>query len=334
MKYLNLLLLTIVLQSCNSQNNKRMNQIDYKEKLLDLAIHKPNKPIYLYGFNYSNVNIEVYFNNQLFFKSYWRGGETDENHFVNHLLSTNKKQKLKIIVKPVNDSVFNFQSYYSFYLYELPNRSVFRKDEWLGKRELLNYKTDEFARDSTGGFSVDSEGETIGYIKEKRLEGKTYNEKEFEFKADFNIENEELNNAKDLRNLDWDSLQQQVLAEYKRFTNSVDDKKEEVFWGMWYNKIKNVTKYNYFIERDINDVIEEAEAIYSQANFLALENYEMRFYDQGRLVCFESTVDDLKLKGKSPLIATAKQRDDSIYKLPIQFYFYMPNDSDELKIMY
>ena len=219
-------------------------------------------------------------------------------------------------------------------MYELPNRSVFRKDKWVGKRELLNYKTNEFARDSTGDFAVDSAGETIGYIKDKRLEGKVYDEKEFEFKADFDIENKELSKAKDLRKLDRDSLKQKVLNKYQRFANSVNDKNKEVFWEMWYNKIKDVVKNNYFLEKDINDVVEEAESIYSQAKFLPIENYEMIFYDEGRLVCFESTVDDLKLKGKSPLIGTAKQHDGSVYKKPIQFYFYMPKDSNELQIMY
>lgn len=87
----------------------------------------------------------------------------------------------------------------------------------------------------------------------------------------------------------------------------------------------------------LEDVVRQSELLLQQAHFPTIDNnYNVVFYDQGRLVCFESKSQERDLKEKSPLIATAinPNNPNDIYKKPIQFYFYMSKDSNELKPMY
>lgn len=330
----NLLLLFLILNiSCNSQNNTRMT--DYKNKILEINKDVEginNKPLYNFNYSYSGCQIEILINDKLILKEFgYNIGAYYTPIPINHFLLKNNPQKVKVIVKPLGSDYLTEQSSFNIgisYFSDKNTRTEYDKDE--DKYFLFQFDTDE---------TITSDG----FERKVNIEDLTHYEKEFEFDSNIHIENDFLANAKDLRNLDRDSLHKKVLGMYQEYGNSINDKIEEVFWKLMYGKVSHFTKSNYLLitdsinNIDLESIIKEAEAIYSQANFPPIGNdYEMIFYDSGKLVCFESTVDDLKLKGKSPLIATATNPNDpkDIYKKPIQFYFYMPKDSNELQIMY
>ncbi len=329
------LIIFISITGC-MQNKKNRNMMNFIEELKETNNAISDSPIYLYNFTYSNVNIEIYINEQLFLKSYYKGNEVDDNHLINHYLNKEVHQKLKVIVKPINDKYFNQQSYFTIHLSSLPDRKTFFKKEWKESKKIIEYTTNEFARDANGAFTRDSTGAVVGYIKEKKLEGKSYFEKEFEFEAEMPFENEALNNSKDLQKIDKKVLEQKVLEQYQRFVNSVKNKDEKTYWELYYHKIAYFAKANFLTENDIENLKKEGKMYYKMMSYQPIENYEMVFYDEGRLVCFESKSNELEFKGKSPLIATAVNPNDpnDVFRNPIQFYFYMPKDSNELKIMY
>ena len=319
MKTLPLILLTLLLQSCSSQNNNKMN--DYKEKILNInndIENINNKSLYNFHYRYSGCQIEILINDKLILKEF--GGNIGAFYTpipINHLLSKDNPQKVKVIVKPLGSDYLteqaNFKIGFSYFESNNERYEEYHKDE--DKYFLFQFNTHE---------TVEFES----FERKINIEGLPFYEKEFEFDSKILIENDFLANARDLRKINQDSLSQNILKKYQQFANGVNNKKnEDLYWEMVYSKVEYFAQANYLDKKSLEDIIKQSELLLNQANFPSIENnYKLTFYDNGKLVCFESTVDDLKLKGKSPLIATATNPNDpkDIYKKPIQFYFYMP----------
>lgn len=340
---LTILLFVLFTIGCKPQNKESMNTIIYKEKFKNLYKEVKNNsepPIYIYEFNYSDVNIEMYINDKLLFKFYTYSRETQDYHLINHYLNNELAQKLKIIVKPLDNELFNEQSYFKVMLSSFDKKSFFDRETWDEElKKITEYSTDEFARDSNGDFAVDKDGNTIGYIKEKRLEGKPYFEKEFEFEASipFKLPNV-LETSKDLRKLDTVVLKKQVVTYFNRFIKSVNNSDDDAFfWETMYRKAYLECMANYRSEEEINELYENAEFVFSdkRVTFLPLEDYEMVFYNEGRLVTLESTSSDLKKKGKSVLNLELRQEGKEVKKSnKMQFYFHIPKGGKELEVIF
>lgn len=344
MMRLRLILLSLILfhTGCKPQNKEKMNDINYRERFETLykeVENNPEPPIYIYNFGFSNANIEMYINDKLFLKSYSYVDGIQENHLINPYFKNTSKQKIKIIAKPLNKDTFDAQSSFSIDLTYLEKKSYYDKDIWDNEQKILNYSTDEFARDSNGDFAVDKDGNTIGYIKEKRLEGKPYFEKEFEFEASipFKLPNV-LETSKDLRKLDTVVLKKQVVTYFNRFIKSVNNSDDDAFfWETMYRKAYLECMANYRNEEEINELYENAEFVFSdkRVTFLPLEDYEMVFYNEGRLITLESTSSDLKKKGKSVLNLELRQEGKEVKKSnKMQFYFHIPKGGKELEVIF
>lgn len=335
-------LLFIVLVSTIScgQNKKEnnMGNLDFKEKLYEIVENSTKykkASLFLFDYSHSQVNIEVLVNDKLLSKSSIHNKQEQGYKFMNHLLSKkNKKQLVKLRITSL-DKLSNFDkhnSYFSFNLSEM-NRLEWSNDNFENQNYFIKYSNYGFKKDSKGELIRDLNGDVI---RKDNLDNLNVFEKEFEFEAEMPFENEALQNSKDLREIDSTILEQKVLGQYHAFIKSVKNKDEDTYWEMYYNKVAYFAKANFFTEKDIDDLIKEGEMYYTMMSYQPIENYEMVFYDEGRLVCFESKSNDLEFKGKSPLIATAVNPNDpkDVFRNPIQFYFYMPKDSNELQIMY
>ena len=344
MKYV-LTLLVLLLQNCNTQIKTTMeDKINYKEKFKNLykEVEKnPEPPIYIYEYNYSNTYVEMYINDKLFLKSYSFVRGAQDFHLINQYLNNNLKQKLKVVLKPIDDELFNDQSYFKITLSSFDKKSYYDEDIWSNKlKKIENYTSDEFARDSNGDFSVDANGNTMGYIKEKRLEGKPYFEKEFEFEAKLPFKLPKLQEtSKDLRRLDSSVLKKQVLAYFERFRSSILKKSDEnFFWKTMYNKSRLNFISNYRTEEEIEFEFKNNNFIYNKKH-ISIDNinkYQIVFYDQGRIVTLENTSPNNDRKGKSVLNfkildekGIVKQQSDKM-----QFYFHIPKGSNSLEVIY
>ncbi|MCD8416029.1 hypothetical protein LNI89_11785 [Tenacibaculum dicentrarchi] len=344
MKVIRLTVLVCILFSigCKLQKKEKMNSINYKEKFINLykkVKKKPEPPVFIYSFDFRNVYIEMYVNDKLFLKSYSYVDAIQDNHFINSYFNNKQNQKIKILMKPLMDNYFDEQSFFRLTLISLDRKTYYDEDTWGGKKNILDYTSNEFARDSTGDFARDSTGSVIGYIKEKKLDGKPYFEKEFEFEAKlpFKLPNLE-ETSKDLRELDEVTLKKEVLTYLNRFINSVNNSNDEVFfWEAMYNKVYLDCIANYRTAEEINELYENAELVFSdkRATFLPIKDYEMVFYDNGRLVTLESTSSDNKKKGKSVLNLEFKQEGKKIQESnKMNFYFHIPKGSKELEVIY
>ncbi|WP_438710425.1 hypothetical protein ACSTS3_15930 [Aquimarina muelleri] len=336
-----IVLLIVVLinaMSCGqNKKGKNMNYIDYKEKLKNLTTSKDylnNIPFYLLGYNFTKSFIHIEINGKLFVKDYKRSTKIQGYHFVNQFLNQKRKQKINVKIYPSKSDLFDEFSNFRINLSMLPSKKAWDNVNFTEQHYLIEYNTDDLTGEKDeDGFPLTENGK---FKRKINIEGLPYFEKEFEFEAEMPFENEALQNSKDLREIDSTILEQKVLGQYHAFINSVKNKDENTYWEMYYNKVAYWAKANFFTEKDIDDLIKEGEMYYNMMSYQPIENYELVFYDEGRLVCFESKSNDLEFKGKSPLIATAVNPNDpkDVFRNPIQFYFYMPKDSNELQIMY
>lgn len=335
MKIVKLILLIFVLCStgCNPQNKKNMNIIIYKEKFRNLHLEVKKgiePPVCVYRFNYSNVYIEMYINDKLFFKSYVYSHEIENYQLINHYLNKGVKQKLKLILKPIDDDVFNNQSFFTVMLSSFEKKSNY--DNWSNEQKIMRFSTNEFPRDSTGVISG-------GYIKEKKLEGKTYFEKEFEFEAGtpFKLPNSQ-EMSEDLQQLDTVVLKKQLIAYFERFRNSILNTNDaDFFWETNYKKVYLECMANYRTAEEIQAYYNSALLTFTEQrlSILPFKDYEMVFYDNGRLVTLESTSLNYKKRGKSILNFVFKQEGKDIQESnKMQFYFHIPKGSNSLEVIY
>ncbi|MBL4745729.1 MAG: hypothetical protein JKY08_05125 [Flavobacteriaceae bacterium] len=329
-----LFIMLIVIISCG-QNTKDKNRIDYKQELKELAVNKEDvkgNSIFFVEYRSTKCRIEIYVNDKLLVKSYKYFRDSQGNKYINQFLLKSKNQKVKINIYPTKGDVFDKHSSFrielSFLTKELLLSERFDEQDY-----FIEYSTDVLKKNTDGSPFLDDDN---SFVRKVNIEGLSYFEKEFEFDAEIPFENEALQNSKDLRKLNTHALEQKVLAQYQAFANSVKNKNEQMYWEMYYNKGAYFVKANLFTKEDIEDFIKEGELYYNKMTYPAIENYELVFYDEGRLVCFESKSSDLEFRGKSPLIATAINPKDSsdVFRNPIQFYFHMHKDSTALKPMY
>ncbi len=321
-----LIIIIISTISCGlNKKEKKMNNIDYKEKLYDLSTNESflnDFPFYFIKINSSSISCKTTINNVLFKKYYSYSKDLQGIHFINHYIKN--KNKIKLHIAPVYDTIFEkTNDFINIKVYKSPSKKIYTEDDFFtSAEEVINFDT-----------YAPSNKKKIIY---ENIEGLPYFEKEFEFEAEMPFENEALINSKNLQEIDKKVLEQKVLKQYQRFVNSVKNKDENTYWELYYHKVAYFAKANFLTEEEIEDLIKEGEIYYEKMSYQPIENYEMVFYDEGRLVCFESKSNELEFKGKSPLIATAVNPNDpnDVFRNPIQFYFYMPKDSNELKIMY
>ena len=60
-----------------------------------------------------------------------------------------------------------------------------------------------------------------------------------------------------------------------------------------------------------------------------LENYKLKFYGDGKIVCLELTSQEAKMRGKSALWAKFGEGDEMMFDF-FKFYLYIPEGEDEL----
>ncbi|MBL4745726.1 MAG: hypothetical protein JKY08_05110 [Flavobacteriaceae bacterium] len=328
-----LFIVLIITISCG-QNKKNREMVNYKKEIRKLATYELiSSPLYLIRHSISGGLLEISINKKIILKNHEFSVKSQKHEFINHLLKRNNKQEVSIKMFPPVSEKFDSNSSFSLELSKFESKDNW--DNWIDDNQqtiILKYNTNDVKK-KPNGFPLTENGK---FRRKVNIEGLLYFEKKIEFEAEMPFENEVLLNGKELSKLDSKTLEEKVLLEYQRFANSVENKEENIYWKMYYSKIAYFSKANFLTKKDIDDLIKEGEMYYNKMSYLPIENYEMKFYDEGRLVCFESKSNELEFKGKSPLVATAvnPKNPSDVFKNPVQFYFYMPKDSDELKIMY
>ena len=144
--------------------------------------------------------------------------------------------------------------------------------------------------------------------------------------------------GQDLRKWDKDKLEKKVVAYYQKLWRILNNGEGERYMDLWKQADQELMFYDY--ETDYDSIYkEESEEIKKNCtdNMIYLEDYEMKLYAEGKLVCLErkthtrefNNYSPLDIKGWSPLIRKGKK--SGAEDFPVKLY--LPQGSNEFVII-
>ena len=144
--------------------------------------------------------------------------------------------------------------------------------------------------------------------------------------------------GQDLRKWDKKELEKKVVAYYQKLWKMLNDGDGERFMKLWEKADDENAIYDYDTEIDETNKSEIADIKKHCVNrMIPLEDYEMKLYAEGRLVCLERKTHTrefnnyfpLDLKGWSPLVRKGQVRGGA--EFPVKLY--LPEGSNEFVII-
>ena len=168
-----------------------------------------------------------------------------------------------------------------------------------------------------------------------------YFEQEWEVEiTDLPYELEGWSKGQDLRKWDKKELEKKVVAYYQKLWRILNNGEGEKYVEVWKKADQELFSYYYTTQERylklVEDTIEYVEE-YCKGTMIPLEDYEMKLYAEGKLVCLErkthtrefNNYSPLDIKGWSPLIR--KGRKSGAEDFPVKLY--LPEGSNEFVII-
>ena len=316
----NIILACVVLlafQSCSSptplNQNPNITADNLVEEIVKQVKHYPSEPQYVMHYFNGVCNFEIYINDFKVVKSFNNESFKTSERINPFLLS--KNNQLKIILYP-RDSVnkLNLQAGLDLKVnsYENTDRFSIEKQQ----SNLFIYQTPE---DENGFF---------------KYAGKEYFEQTVAFTLpDVPYKIEGWKDSQDLRNFDKKLLEQKVLQAYQMIQKSFKERDLDKIAQFSYNKMKDQAIAQYFDEEEVQEGWEELISIAGGDNleFFPLENYELVFYGEGRLVGLKSKKKDKGFRGASALLCKFK-REGKWVGAELDYLLHIPKGKTEFEI--
>ena len=301
-----LFIFTILLFNChNAQNTGEMKiqQIPLEKQITYMIDITTNIPVIVYvnDIKASELNMPL-------------GTAIDLNPYV----LKNGKCKIKLQIFPLfrrGDTLVTVENIMRCNLFF---GSYIRNKE---TDEILNYKADV-------ALPIVAPKEDVPYF-----------EQEWDVElTDLPYELEGWSKGQDLRKWDKKELEKKVVAYYQKLWRILNNGEGERYMDLWKQADQELMFYDY--ETDYDSIYkEESEEIKKNCtdNMIYLEDYEMKLYAEGKLVCLErkthtrefNNYSPLDIKGWSPLIR--KGRKSGAEDFPVKLY--LPEGSNEFVII-
>ncbi|OOV16611.1 hypothetical protein [Flavobacterium sp. LM4] len=167
--------------------------------------------------------------------------------------------------------------------------------------------------------------------KEFLSNGKTYYEASFTFEAKVPYEFPSLDNGQDLREWNQEKLEKKVVDFYKTQLTLLKEKKKEEYFSYLDLKEKETRQSLFFNEKELREILDLYLDPFTIPNYQMqpLENYKLKFYGNGKIVCLELNSLDNNFRGESALWAIFDEGDGEMLDF-FKFYLYIPEGEDEL----
>ena len=307
----------LTFQSCSQptpvNQNPNITADNLVEEIAKQVKHYPSEPQYVMHYFNGVCNFEIYINDFKVVKSFNNESFKTSERINPFLLS--KNNQLKIILYP-RDSVnkLNLQAGLDLKVnsYENTDRFSIEKQQ----SNLFIYQTPE---DENGFF---------------KYAGKEYFEQTVAFTLpDVPYKIEGWKDSQDLRNFDKKLLEQKVLQAYQMIQKSFKERDLDKIAQFSYNKMKDQAIAQYFDEEEVQEGWEELISIAGGDNleFFPLENYELVFYREGRLVGLKSKKKDKGFRGASALLCKFK-REGKWVGAELDYLLHIPKGKTEFEI--
>ncbi|MFC4476809.1 hypothetical protein [Flavobacterium chungangensis] len=173
-----------------------------------------------------------------------------------------------------------------------------------------------------------------GPIKIFAAAGKNYYEASFTFEAKVPYEFTSLEKSQDLRKWNQEKLEQKVVDFYKKQWRLINYKEIEEYFSFLELKEKETCQSAFDSRKELEENLSAYLEPFINPTFRLepLENYQLKFYGDGKIVCLELTSTEAKMRGKSALWGKYK-KDGSLRAKYRKYYLYIPEGKDELEIL-
>ena len=146
--------------------------------------------------------------------------------------------------------------------------------------------------------------------------------------------------GQDLRKWDKDKLEKKVVAYYQKLWHILNNGEGGRWTELTQKRINETAIFYYESQEENQEAIKNNQQNiekYCTNNMIPLEDYEMKLYAEGKLVCLErkthtkefNNKSPLDIKGWSPLILKGKKSGAGYYNVLL----YLPQGSDEFVII-
>ena len=311
------LFLLLSLQSCSQKTmitqNPNITANNLVEEIAKQVSHYNYEPIYQVDFEFGHCYIELYINDILAYKNYGEGGSSSFTINPYLLNFSNQTIKLRMYAREEFGEFLN-NSAVKLGIGSYDNQNEFAIEK--RQSNLFIYQTPE---DENGFF---------------KYAGKEYFEQTVTFtlpEVPYKIEG--WKDSQDLRNFDKKLLEQKVLQAYQMIQKSFKERDLDKIAQFSYNKIKDQAIAQYFDEEEVQEGWEDLIAIAGADNleFYPLENYELVFYGEGRLVGLKSKKKDKGFRGASALLCKFK-REGKWVGAELDYLLHIPKGETEFKV--
>ena len=312
------LLVLTAFQSCSQptpvNQNPNITANNLVEEIAKQVSHYNYEPIYEVYFEFGYCYIELYINDILAYKNYGEGGGSSSFTINPYLLNfSNQTIKLRMYAREEFGEFLNNSAVkLGIGSYDNQNKFSIEKQQ----SNLFIYQTPE---DENGFF---------------KYAGKEYFEQTVTFtlpEVPYKIEG--WKDSQDLRNFDKKLLEQKVLQAYQMIQKSFKERDLDKIAQFSYNKMKDQAIAQYFDEEEVQEGWEELISIAGADNleFYPLENYELVFYGEGRLVGLKSKKKDKGFRGSSALLCKFK-REGKWIEAKLDYLLHIPKGKTEFEI--
>ena len=311
------LLVLTAFYSCSQpapvNQNPNITANNLVEEIAKQVSHYNYEPIYQVDFEFGHCYIELYINDILAYKNYGKGGSS--SFTINPYLLNFSNQTIKL------------RMYATEEFGEFLNNSAVK----LGIGSYDNQNKFSIEKQQSNLFIYQTPEDENGFFK---YAGKEYFEQTVTFtlpEVPYKIEG--WKDSQDLRNFDKKLLEQKVLQAYQMIQKSFKERDLDKIAQFSYNKMKDQAIAQYFDEEEVQEGWEELISIAGADNleFFPLENYELVFYGEGRLVGLKSKKKDKGFRGASALLCKFKREGKSV-GAELDYLLHIPKGKTEFEI--
>ena len=311
------LLVLTAFYSCSQpapvNQNPNITANNLVEEIAKQVSHYNYEPIYQVDFEFGHCYIELYINDILAYKNYGKGGSS--SFTINPYLLNFSNQTIKL------------RMYATEEFGEFLNNSAVK----LGIGSYDNQNKFSIEKQQSNLFIYQTPEDENGFFK---YAGKEYFEQTVTFtlpEVPYKIEG--WKDSQDLRNFDKKLLEQKVLQAYQMIQKSFKERDLDKIAQFSYNKMKDQAIAQYFDEEEVQEGWEELISIAGADNleFFPLENYELVFYGEGRLVGLKSKKKDKGFQGASALLCKFKRKGKWV-EAKLDYLLHIPKGKTEFEI--
>lgn len=322
-----ILISVLIFLSCKENNNtKKMSNLtskNYIETMINSTKRFSYEPMYYLTYEQNVCYSEILVNDipvNKNFKEMADGGTVCINNYI--FKSGIQKVTLKLYSIGKNKD-FEFSTFTNETDMKIEIEESDNKKRDLKGKQIVTYVT-PLAKHEADGY------EKIRFI----ATGKDYYEASFTFNATVPYEFNSVEKARDLGKWKKEILEEKVVNFYKEQWNIINEKRIDDYFSYLELKEKETCQSEFSNKTELLENLEAYLDVFNNSTFKLepLEDYVLKLYGDGKIVCLELKSLDKIMRGKSALWGKYKDG-ESVRAKYRKYYLYVPEGEEELKIL-